>query len=156
MEPDRVAERVVPPYRDERIDVQRGENAEDVGGEIQPAVHLRVLGVPQEGGNLCGFDLAGVRPGCVEERPPRTVDRACVRLRQGDHPLRRILFVRGVVVQEPPPAAADAEDFVSRVDGAENHRLDARVEAGDVSAACEYADAFHSVMPSFVFLVPRT
>src|ERR687890_243193 len=49
-----------------------------------------------------------------------------------------------VVVEQPRPAAAQADNLVAAVGGGVHERLDAGVEAGDVAASGEHADPGHA------------
>src|ERR1700692_3819482 len=98
-------------------------------------------------GQLLHFGRIGAAR--VQHRGPATVDGAGVFTIQGDNvvgPAGRVLEVQ---VREGLPTTAEADDLDVVLTAAISHALDDRVEAGDVAAARENADAssHHAHLP---------
>ena len=139
MHPKAVRERVVTTDRDEYVDPHGLDHAQDVVGDVERSVTFRRIA--EERGVLTAADLCRVRAAGMQEGPAGPVDRADRRRREVDEVLGQRFRISRIGIQEPSPAATDADNFVAFVGDASDHRLDGGVESWDVSAAGEDSDA---------------
>ena len=146
-EDPRERQRVVAADGDEGVDAQLLEVLEDDGREVEAiladlhGVHARRFEPRRE---RPPGHLRGVRPGRVEDRPARPVDRPRVRPIEVAE-VFRIERRAGHDVGQALPAATDADDLGPELRGPVGGALDDRIEAGDVAAAGEDADTSWSL-----------
>ena len=145
-----VAQRVVPADGDERIDAQVLQVVQDVRREVARALVVRlgvqVLRVAEEIRDVLGADVARFGAAGVEKRAAGAVHRPDALLVERDQvPVETLRIVR-VELQEPAPAAPNADNFVAFFDGAVHDGFDAGVEAGDVAAAGKNTDLHASAV----------
>ena len=129
---ERERQRVVAADRHERVDGEPLEHGEAVLGQVVRPVAGDLVG--QERGHLGGLDPSRVRAGAVEDGAAGAVDgphRGGVEHHgAGGH---RGRVVR-VAVQQPGPPTTQPDRRVALRRHAGDHRLDARVEARDVTS----------------------
>ena len=109
----------------------------DFLGEV---VHLSVVLGPQVRRHVDVRDTARPGPGGMQERAAGAADLVDDFFGQDLAALRVIGHFIPVDLDEPCPAAADADDIIPFVDGPDRDRADGRVETGDIASAGEDAD----------------
>ena len=139
------AERVVAADGHQVVEAQALDVLEHDGRQVvesSPSVVIvgRLLGGEVRAAAGRARILPRVGPRGVEHRAAGPVDGPRVDAVEG-HDVARVGRARRALVGQALPAAADAEDLVAELGGAVGDALDDAVEAGDVAAAGQDADA---------------
>src|SRR5664279_1887032 len=146
------AQGIVAAYRDEVVQIELLDVVEDYGREVVHALlDLELLEAirPDVRRKLAGLHLARVRPGRVQPRAAGAIDRAGIGPIER-HDVVRIQAGARLHVGQAFPAAPDAHDLVAKLSCAIDDALDDGIEAGDVAASREDADAggsTHACLP---------
>ncbi len=134
-----VGERVVATDRNEHVDLLALQHPERMGREIERAVTVGLI--LEKLRHFLGPHVGRVGPRGVQEGATGPVDRANPGYVERLEVLVPCLRVIRVGVKQSPPAVLDADHGVTFVHDPVDNRLDAGVETGNVSPACENADS---------------
>ena len=156
----RVAERVVTADGDQMLDAERGKIRQHLPGEV-PGLGVAVLGAQgvrkvlagEMIGQLLHFRWIGAAR--MQHGAAVPIDGAGVLAVQGDDVTALACRVIKVQVREALPAAPETNDFDIILAAAVGHGLDDRIQAGDVAATGENANALlcHDRTPALRNLV---
>jgi hypothetical protein len=132
-----IAKCVIAADRDERVDAEPGEIFENFGSEIVPVGGEFAREV---GGEVGLADAARIGAGRMEEGAAGMASAIGDCFVDDEKIVGVVVVLFANHVDEAGPATADADDLIAFSNGTKGDAADRGIEAGNVTATCEYAD----------------